>query len=168
MEDNEHRGSRALDQYLEHGFHDVNYLPWSDRVRFTISDRARLEVLRRLSELNHQRYEEEVIQGLHVKAAMQSLSSSPRTGRKTSSFPDQLSSDLDSRPVHASSGVIPAAILGFLSAHEGWHAKAAILSATSITGGQWNAAITDLIASGRVERQGERRGTRYRFHDEGE
>lgn len=153
---------------LEHGFHDVNYLPWSDRVRFTISDRARLEVLRRLSELNHQRYEEEVIQGLHGKAAMQSLSSSPRTGRKTSSFPDQLSSDLDSRPVHASSGVIPAAILGFLSAHEGWHAKAAILSATSITGGQWNAAITDLIASGRVERQGERRGTRYRFHDEGE
>lgn len=50
---------------LEHGFHEVPYLPENDRIRFTISDRARLEVLRRLSELNHQRYEEEVAQGLH-------------------------------------------------------------------------------------------------------
>lgn len=44
---------------LEHGFHSVPYLPEHDRVRFTISERARLEVLRRLSELNRQRYEEE-------------------------------------------------------------------------------------------------------------
>ena len=53
-------------------------------------------------------------------------------------------------------------ILGFLSAHDGWHAKADVLAATSITDGQWNAAIADLIAVGRVERQGERRGARYR------
>ncbi|MEW6381439.1 MAG: type IIL restriction-modification enzyme MmeI [bacterium] len=50
---------------LEHGFHEVPYLPEIDRVRFTISERARLEVLRRLSELNRQRYEEEVVRGLH-------------------------------------------------------------------------------------------------------
>ena len=50
---------------LEHGFHKVPYLPENDRVRFTISERARLEVLRRLSELNRQRYEEEVARGLH-------------------------------------------------------------------------------------------------------
>jgi hypothetical protein len=50
---------------LEHGFHDVPYLPESDRVRFTISETVRVEVLRRLSELNRQRYEEEVARGLH-------------------------------------------------------------------------------------------------------
>lgn len=55
---------------LEHGFHEVPYLPENDRVRFTISERARLEVLRRLSELNRQRYEEEVARGLHGETAV--------------------------------------------------------------------------------------------------
>jgi hypothetical protein len=50
-----------------------------------------------------------------------------------------------------------------LKAHPGWHAKADVLAATGITDGQWNVAITDLISRGRVERQGERRGTRYRL-----
>jgi len=44
---------------LGHGFHSVPYLPENDRVRCTISETARLEVLRRLGELNRQRYEEE-------------------------------------------------------------------------------------------------------------
>ncbi len=52
---------------LGHGFHEVPYLPENDRVRFTISEPARIEVLRRLAELNRQRYEEEVAQGLHGK-----------------------------------------------------------------------------------------------------
>ncbi|GHT93833.1 hypothetical protein FACS1894116_06710 [Betaproteobacteria bacterium] len=50
---------------LQHGFYEVPYLPENDRVRFTISETARVEVLRRLSELNRQQYEEEVAQGLH-------------------------------------------------------------------------------------------------------
>jgi hypothetical protein len=44
---------------LGHGFHAVPYLPANDRERFTISEPARLEVLRRLGELNRQRYDEE-------------------------------------------------------------------------------------------------------------
>ena len=60
-----------------------------------------------------------------------------------------------------------AAILSFLASRIGWHAKADVLAATGITDGQWNAAINDLIASGRVERQGERRGARYRAEDAG-
>lgn len=44
---------------LGHGFHDVPYLPENDRTRFTISEPSRLEVLRRLAELNRQRYLEE-------------------------------------------------------------------------------------------------------------
>lgn len=44
---------------LDHGFHEVPFLGENDRVRFTLSETARLEVLRRLGELNRQRHEEE-------------------------------------------------------------------------------------------------------------
>jgi len=47
------------DLHLGHDFHSLSFLPENDRVRFTISETARLEVLRRLGELNRQRYEEE-------------------------------------------------------------------------------------------------------------
>jgi len=47
------------DLNLQHGFVSVDYLPKNDCIRFTISETARLEVLRRLGELNRQRYEEE-------------------------------------------------------------------------------------------------------------
>lgn len=52
---------------LDHGFHKVPYLPENDRIRFTISEAARIEVLRRLSELNRKCYKEEVAAGLHSK-----------------------------------------------------------------------------------------------------
>ena len=45
---------------LEHGFHETK-----QGVRFTISERARREVLDRLLALNHERYAEEVAAGLH-------------------------------------------------------------------------------------------------------
>ncbi|WP_199332317.1 MULTISPECIES: hypothetical protein [Fischerella] len=47
---------------LSHGFHQTK-----QGLRFTISETARREVLDRLLELNHQRYAEEVAQGLHDK-----------------------------------------------------------------------------------------------------
>jgi hypothetical protein len=47
---------------LGHGFHET-----PQGVRFTISEAARREVLDRLLRLNHERYEEEVRQGLHEK-----------------------------------------------------------------------------------------------------
>jgi hypothetical protein len=59
-------------------------------------------------------------------------------------------------------------ILDFLRTHPGWHAKADILAATGITDRQWNTAISPLISDGNVERQGERRGARYRFVGEAE
>ncbi len=52
---------------LPHDFYEVDYLPENDRVRFTISPKARKEVLKRLLLLNHERYEEEILQGLHKK-----------------------------------------------------------------------------------------------------
>ncbi|PQJ36795.1 hypothetical protein BSZ35_00120 [Salinibacter sp. 10B] len=44
---------------LEHDFHAVDYLPEDDRIRYTISKRARKTVLRRLLELNFNRHAEE-------------------------------------------------------------------------------------------------------------
>ena len=141
---------------LEHGFHEVPYLPESDRIRFTISGRVRLEVLRCLSELNHQRYEEEVAQGLHGTGGVRNQRRATRTAST------QPSLNFEAQPVATKHGATAAtAILGFLSTHEGWHAKADILSATGISDGQWSALIADLIAGGKVERRGEKRGARY-------
>lgn len=50
------------DLILDHDFHETK-----QGLRFTISEAARREVLDRLLELNHQRYAEEVAQGLHDK-----------------------------------------------------------------------------------------------------
>jgi len=54
------------------------------------------------------------------------------------------------------------AVFDFLRTHEGWHTKADILVATHISDAKWKPTIDDLMASGRIERQGERRGARYR------
>ncbi|UAM98011.1 N-6 DNA methylase [Polaribacter litorisediminis] len=52
---------------LLHDFYEVDYLPENDRVRYTVHPDARKEVLKRLLLLNHERYEDEVKQGLHKK-----------------------------------------------------------------------------------------------------
>lgn len=52
---------------LGHGFHEVGYLPANDNIRYTISEPARIEILKRLSALNRQRWEEEEAAGLHKK-----------------------------------------------------------------------------------------------------
>ncbi|MFD1244485.1 BREX-1 system adenine-specific DNA-methyltransferase PglX [Paralysiella testudinis] len=148
---------------FNHGFHEVPYLPENDRTRFTISEATRLKVLRRLSELNHKRYEEEVAQGLHGG------SSGARAQRRaTRSASAQPSFDFEAMPASTSHGTsATTAILDFLCANPDWHAKADILAATNITDSQWNTAISDLIAGSKVERQGERRGARYRAADAG-
>ncbi len=54
------------DLRLGHGFYELK-----QGNRFTVRPAARQEILDRLLELNHQRYDEEVAQGLHEKAAPQ-------------------------------------------------------------------------------------------------
>ena len=44
---------------LNHGFHNVSYLPVGRNLRFAISPNAQTEILRRLSLLNRERYEKE-------------------------------------------------------------------------------------------------------------
>lgn len=57
-----------------HGFHAVESLPENDRVRFTLSETARLEVLRRLAALNRQRYREEQEAAQSLQAALEERS----------------------------------------------------------------------------------------------
>lgn len=57
------------DVLLRHGFYEVPTLPENDRIRFSICESASTEILLRLSDLNRQRYEEEVAAKLHGKAA---------------------------------------------------------------------------------------------------
>ena len=66
---------------LGHGFHETK-----QGVRFTISESARREVLARLLKLNHERYAEEVAQGLHDKKGKAKRSAGAR-GRKAKAAP---------------------------------------------------------------------------------
>lgn len=162
------------DLNLEHGYHEVPYLPENDRLRFTISERARLDVLRRLSELNHKRYEEEVAQGLHGRAT------SPGTRRLRAvagqNTPTQQSSlDFDAALTNEGERleiVSPRAhnyaspshsIAEYLKANPGWHSKSDIVAVIGVTDRKWNASIASLIDNGIVERKGEKRGTRYSY-----
>ncbi|AUG01750.1 ATP phosphoribosyltransferase regulatory subunit [Pseudomonas sp. 09C 129] len=161
------RAYRWGDIDLGHGYHEQSNLAENDCVRFTISNVARAEVLHRFAELNRQRYEEEVAQGVHSGNAKRASTRAPRASRSNSTTPIQTGLDFDvvntpSKTCEASA----AEILGFLRANQFWHAKSDILAATGISDGQWNVAITDLIAGNKIERQGERRGARYRVRRE--
>jgi putative ubiquitin-RnfH superfamily antitoxin RatB of RatAB toxin-antitoxin module len=68
------------DLELEHDFHEVGCFPTNDRIRFTISEKARIEVLRRLALLNRERYFEENSTG-------QSTKKGKTAKRKKSSLP---------------------------------------------------------------------------------
>jgi methylase of polypeptide subunit release factors len=69
---------------LSHGFHELDYLPENDRVRYTIHPEARKEILKRLLQLNHERYAEEVAAGLHdKKGAKKETKATKAKGAKT-------------------------------------------------------------------------------------
>jgi hypothetical protein len=167
------------DHNLDHGFHEVPYLPENDRVRFTIAESARIEVLRRLAELNRQRYEEEVARDLHGSTRTRATTRPPRGRSASLEATPQPSFDFGDIPANESEYLMvaePSAnyqndsariVLLHLKANPGWHAKADVLAATALPAGQWNAAINDLISGGKVERQGEKRGTRYRVVESG-
>jgi hypothetical protein len=149
---------------LGHSFREVDYLPENDRVRFTISNGARMEVLRRLSELNHQRFEEEVEHSLHGRKAPEDFKARARSREKSSqqSFNLESASALAPKVAGNPNGATEA-IRAFLETRRTWLSKSDILTYVDIPDGQWNAAINDLLSRGIIKRQGERRGARYRF-----
>lgn len=72
---------------LGHDFHSAPYLPKNDRMRYTICEPARLEVLRRLSRLNRERWQGEQDEALaavrDVEAARLAMKSPRRNSGPT-------------------------------------------------------------------------------------
>lgn len=143
---------------LEYGFHDVAYLPENDRTRFTVSEKARLEILRRLAKLNQKRYEEE--QAAHQlpskskpKAAKASRASAKAAPTASLFDPPPAAGPVPEKPKQA--------VLEVLRRGNRWFKKAEVLQSSGITEADWNQVIAGLVAEGTVERRGEKRGTEY-------
>lgn len=165
-------GWRDLD--LGHGFHEVPYLPENDRVRFTISEAARVEVLRRLSELNKQRYKEEVEAGLHSDATSLKVKSAPgwpSVPTKAAASTAQVRFDFGDSPSngHSASGTslgnqwgekATDQILAWLEAHKGWFTKQVILTGCGAEPNAWDEALAELMSDEFVEAHAD--GNRWR------
>lgn len=164
-----------------YGWHDLqlNHGHFKTRqgTRFTLEESISRELLVRLLRLNRKQYEEEDARMPHAAAPRTSSratrarrASNTRTLQTSLDFTSNLadkerySEAVGSRYEYRASSA--QAIAEYLKAHAGWHAKADVLAATSITDGQWNAAIAELVLTGRVDRRGEKRGTRYRLAGE--
>lgn len=87
---------------LELGFHEVGYLPDGKNTRFTMSEKARQEILRSLAELNRQRYKQEVDQGLHGKTAGSGKARGRRSRAASSSEPTLDFEDILPRTIEGS------------------------------------------------------------------
>lgn len=88
----------------------------------------------------------------------QVLDEPPPPKRAASRAPESAHSNGQAQPRLAGS----AAILKFLRANTGWHGKSAILEGSGVSADGWNPTIKQLLAEGKVERQGEKKGARYR------
>jgi len=140
---------------VSYDFHAFDGGSASDQWRWSLSPNATATLLDKLVALNRKHFETASI-------AQHGGRASPCARRSVSTELTQPSLDFDGGAVAAVNGGTAEAVLEFLGAHDGWQAKADIVASTGITDDQWNTVIADLIASGKVERQGGRRGTRYR------
>lgn len=59
-------------------------------------------------------------------------------------------------------GTLYQSIESFFASNDGWYSKNEVLQRTSISANDWQSTIAQLLADGLVERQGERRGAKYR------
>src|SRR5438046_7382669 len=82
---------------LGHGFHETK-----QGVRYTISEPARREVLARLLKLNHERYAEEVRQGLHEKKGKGRNTSTRRGCKNLAAGPQTTLFDVDENDANGS------------------------------------------------------------------
>ena len=87
------------DLNLDHGFHEVAYLPEGNCTRFTISEVARIEVLRRLSRANRERYDQQ--QGFGSSRRAQSEDS-----KRSASGGDLVGSSLDGGSTGGNHGAV--------------------------------------------------------------
>jgi hypothetical protein len=161
---------------LNHDFYEVPYLPENDRIRYTIAESARLEVLRRLSELNRQRHAEEVAAGLHGKSPTKTKSARSAKGKAPNSqkmvqtnlfdMPVQLSEPSNSSVISKTGNTWGSnatdQILAWLEAHKGWFSKSAILNGCGADPHAWDSAIDELLNEGDIESRSDASNPSYR------
>lgn len=132
------------DVILDHGFHETR-----DGLRYTISPQVRLAIVRNLLMRNNSLAEK------NDKVEKVKKQKSDNQKENLGLFDEaEKSGNLNGRPEQI--------ILNYLTAHPSWRGKDEILSGCSITTSQWQSTINKLLCNGLVERQGERRGARYR------
>lgn len=133
-------------------------------VRYGVSFENQNEILLYLSNLNSRYYFEEATLDQHEgrKAKKPSLTYKTKPGESASqiviNFGGSNSNSSSTERLDDAS-----AIFEYLRSISYWQAKADILLATGVSNNNWNAAINHLISCGDVERQGEKRGARYRY-----
>lgn len=174
--------SQELDRAVAgaYGWHDINlghgFYETNQGLRYTISEEVHLDILDRLLELNHQRHEEEVADGLHDKSTNKAKSTRTSQSKASSqnTFQNSLF-DLTVQPIE-SLALSPSfkigndsetnttnQILAWLEAHEGWFQKSTILNGCGVSHDEWHNSINDLLTNKSVERQGETHSARYRY-----
>jgi hypothetical protein len=67
---------------LDHGFHYAEYVIDPDKMRYTMAEPARFDLMRRLSTLNRQRYQEELAAAQSLQAAQAALAERAAPRRK--------------------------------------------------------------------------------------
>ena len=151
---------------LEHGFHSVDYLPENDRVRFTISEKARNEVLDRLTLLNKQRFDGEkkeagslyVLPGIKYKKASgsQRLDKVAEPRPQMSFFDDtgsasELTTATTVKGNQWGAESIDQILAWLEDKAPNWYTKEAILTACCASVADWQPAIDELLNDGDIE-----------------
>jgi hypothetical protein len=155
---------------LGHDFYHVPYLPENDNQRYTISESARVEVLRRLAELNRQRYRNEIDQGLHKRKPQRSKTPVTRKKKAAAAKQPRFNFGMEatqSMTVQENQEVVnqwgttaPDQILAWLEAHPGWFSKQAVLTGCGADSPYWDFAIAELLGDESIEAHAD--GKRWR------
>lgn len=154
---------------LECGFQEVGYLPEGHNTRFTVSEAARREILRRLSKLNRERYEAEHPNGnarVSKKVAAKKVASASEVHFRADGELEQI--DLFEASTVKTVAVLDSSnpaeqVYEWIEGKRGsWVAKDAIFAGTGIDGLTLEKAIAELIADEDLEQQGEGDEARYR------
>lgn len=142
---------------------DMEFRKSISGVRFEVSESSAAEMYRRLLVLNHQQHAVELESGVRPsvrpkkKKTLHIAGFSP-SEKQVDLFDLEVVEGQSNQASHASSPIVD-----YLKNRTGWHSKDAILSGSGFPENRWNAAIRELLERGEIERQGERRGAKYRL-----
>ncbi|GAA4648158.1 hypothetical protein GCM10023116_04240 [Kistimonas scapharcae] len=152
------------DLNLDHGYHQVGYLPEGKNLRYTISEKAREEILYRLAMLNKSRHEEELRTGVSKpkgKKAPAKKTVKPKVAKKSEEAAPQMGLfQPDPEPPKKATGnqwgsTAIHQICAWLENNEGKaYSRDVILNGCGADPKEWDSAIKELLADGDVEQVG--------------